>query len=178
LFLARDDLDRTTGRRDLLLGGRGRTVRLHGELLGELAVAENLDRVDQLRNETEAAEHADVDRRARLEQGLEGGHVDRERLDAVHVLEPALRNAARHGHLTTLERVARAVVAGAGLLALDALTGRLALTRAATTAEPLLLLGRAGVRVEIVERNRVVRHGELSRTRRGIWRGFLVRATE
>ena len=95
-------------------------------------------------------------------------HVDRERLDAVRVLEAALRNAARHRHLTTFEREARAVVTGAGLLALDALTGRLARTRAATAAEPLLGLGGARVRVEVVQRDR---HGTFSR-RRGIWRGI------
>ena len=72
-------------------------------------------------------------------------------LHAVRVLEAALRNAARHRHLTTLELEARAVVTGASLLALDALTGRLASARAAAAAEALLGLGGPGVRVEIVQ---------------------------
>src|SRR5262249_9401109 len=98
-----------------------------------------------------------------VEHALERGDVDRERLDAVRVLEAALRDAARHRHLAALEREARAVVTGAGLLALHALAGGLARTRAAAAPEALLRLRGAGIRVEIVQRDR---HGKLA-TRRG-----------
>ena len=59
------------------------------------------------------------------------------------VLEPALREAALHRHLTALEAEARAVVAGAGLLALDALARLLAGARAGAAAEALAVAGRA-----------------------------------
>jgi hypothetical protein len=85
----------------------------------------------------------EVDRRAGVERLLEGRDVDRERLDAERVLEAALRDAHLERHLTALEADARAVVAGASLLALDALTGGLARARAAAAAETLLGLGRA-----------------------------------
>ena len=58
---------------------------------------------------------------AGVEALVERADVDREDLDAERVLEAALRKPALHRHLTAFEAEARAVVAGAGLLALDAL---------------------------------------------------------
>ena len=114
-------------------------VRLDRELLGELALAEDLDVLDELRARGPCARSASRSTVAPASNILlERRDVDRERLDAVRVLEAALRDPARHRHLTTLEREARAVVTRASLLALDALTGRLARARAATAAEPLL----------------------------------------
>src|SRR6185312_7592786 len=80
--------------------------------------------------------------------------------DAVRVLETTLRNAARHRHLTALEREACAVVTGPRFLALDALTGRLASARATTATKTLLGLRGSCIRLEIVQRDR---HLEYSR---------------
>src|SRR5262245_40176548 len=154
---ARDDLESTARALDLLArGGRG-AVRLDHELLGQLALAENLDVLGELANQTLGAQRVEIDRRAGVEFLVEGGDVDRHgdgHALAIRVLEPALGDAPRHRHLATLERVPRPVVTRAGLLALHALTGRLALARAATAAETLLLPGGAGVGVEIVQRDR------------------------
>src|SRR5262249_15469705 len=98
-----------------------------------------------------------VDRRAGVEDLAERRDVDRERVHPVRVLEPALRDTARHRHLAAFEGEPSAVVAGASLLALDALTRRFAGARAATAAEPLLGPVRAFVRVEVVQRDRHVR---------------------
>jgi len=125
--------------------------------LVSLALAEDLDVLDELGHEALRAQRREIDRGAGVEDRLERRDVDRERLDAVRILEATLRDPARHRHLSTLEREARAVVTGAGLLALHALTGGLARTRAATAAEPLLGLRGARIRVEIVQRDR---HGE------------------
>ena len=137
-------VDSAAGLLDLRLRGRRRgAVSLDGELLGQLAFAEDLDVSTSLGTMPFVRSDLEVDRRAGIEHLLEQRDVDRERFDAVRVLEAALRNTARHRHLTTLEREARAVVTRAGLLALDALTGRLASTRAATATKALLHLGRA-----------------------------------
>src|SRR5690606_10875991 len=53
-----------------------------------------------------------------------------------------------------LEREPRAVVTGAGLLALDALAGRLARARATTATQTLLGLRGSSVRGELVQRDR------------------------
>src|SRR5262245_26313450 len=100
--LGRDDLDGAARGSDLRLRGLARPVSFDRELLGELALAEDLDRVGELGHEALRAQRFDVYRRARSEHLVERRDVDRERFDAVRVLEATLRNAARHRHLTTL----------------------------------------------------------------------------
>src|SRR5262245_35483733 len=107
---ARDDLESTARALDLLArGGRG-AVRLDHELLGQLALAENLDVLGELANQTLGAQRVEIDRRAGVEFLVEGGDVDRHddgHALAIRVLEPALGDAPRHRHLATLERVPR-----------------------------------------------------------------------
>src|SRR5262249_55032145 len=135
-----------------------------------VALGKSLDVLGELGRQVRRAELDDGDRGARDEQLVERRDVDRKMLHPVRVLEPAFRDAARHRHLTTLEREPRAVVSGPCLLALHALAGRLAFTRAAAAAEPLLLAGCAGCGVQIMERDR---HGALFCSgpgAAGIWR--------
>src|ERR1051325_2046738 len=147
------DLDRAARLLDLLLRGGRCAKRLDRELLGDLALAEDLDVLDELGDQALGAQRVEFDGRAGIEHALERRDVDRERLDAERVLEPALGDPARHRHLTALEPQPRAVVARASLLALDALAGGLAGARAATATEALLRLGGAGVGMEVVQRN-------------------------
>src|ERR1041384_6169904 len=126
------DLDRAARLLDLLLRGGRCAKRLDRELLGDLALAEDLDVLDELGDQALGAQRVEIDGRAGIEHALERRDVDRERLDAERVLEPTLGDPARHRHLTALEPQPRAVVARASLLALDALAGGLAGARAAT----------------------------------------------
>src|SRR5688572_6118204 len=152
--LSLDNLEAATGGLDLRLRSLAGAVRLDRELLGQLALAEDLDRLDELGNDAARAQRLHVDGRAGIEDLVERRDVDRERFDAVRVLEAALGNAARHRHLATFEREASTVVTRPRLLTLDALTGGLASARAATATKTLLGLRGSGVRVEIVQRDR------------------------
>ena len=80
-----------------------------------------LTRVERRGTRPAALQRREVDRAPAAKRSSSVAHVDREDLLAEGVLEAALREAALHRHLTALEAEARAVVAGAGLLALDAL---------------------------------------------------------
>ena len=94
------------------------------ELLRQLALAEDLHRLEPSAAPCPAPCSA-VDGRPSpgSKRSSSVADVDREDLRAERVLEAALREAALHRHLAALEAEARAVVAGAGLLALDALAG-------------------------------------------------------
>src|SRR5688572_19455391 len=80
-----------------LLLGRGREeVRVHRELLGERAVAEDLHEVGRAGHEALLLERVDRDL-ARVEAGADVAEVDGEDLLLeARVGEPALRDAARH----------------------------------------------------------------------------------
>src|SRR4051794_25330855 len=88
----RNNLDGAAGLLDLRLRDGARALRDDRELLGQLALAEDLHVVDELGHEALRAERLEVHRGARVEDRLERGDVDRERLDAVRILEAALRD--------------------------------------------------------------------------------------
>src|SRR5262249_16151980 len=135
---------------DLLLGRGREGRRLDDELLGEVALAQDLHGLEAARHHARALQRGQVHRPAR-EALLERADVDGEDLLADGVLEPLLREAALHRHLTALEAEARAVVAGAGLLALDALAGLLARARARAAADALAVAGRPARALESVQ---------------------------
>src|SRR6185369_1769358 len=99
------------------------------ELLLEVPLAQDLHGGEAARDHAGPLQGRQVDD-ARREALLERADVDREQLRPERVLEPLLGEAALHRHLTALEAEARAVVTGAGLLALDALARLLAGARA------------------------------------------------
>src|SRR5262249_22097178 len=142
LHLAGDDLDRTARLLDLLLGRSGEGRRLDRELLGQLALAEDLHRRPGARNHPGALQRGQVDDAGRKAL-LDGAHVDREDLLPERVLEALLGEAALHRHLPALEADPGAVMSGAGLLALDALARLLAGARARPAADALAVARRA-----------------------------------
>src|SRR5262249_28599677 len=125
--------------------------RLDDELLGEVALTQDLHRLVAAGHHAGALQRRQVDRAGR-EALLERADVDGEDLRAERVLEALLAEAALHGHLAALEAEARAVVTRAGLLALDALAGLLARARAHATADALAVTGRAARALESVKR--------------------------
>src|SRR6185436_9569243 len=133
----------------LLLRGRREEVRDHGQLLVELAVAQDLDQLRRTRHQALILERFDGDL-AGVEAGRKIAHVDGEDLLLEPIVgEAALGNAAGHRRLAAFEpRLGNAVVSGARLLALLALAGGLVETRAVTTAEALLVADRALVRLQ------------------------------
>lgn len=104
-------------------------MHLEGELLVQVAVAENLHPLGSLVNETRELEGVHVDHCSRLEGVGEGLHVDRRHLDGKKVAEAALRQTTLDWGLPALE-VRLAEVAGVtGLLTLLPLASGLALIR-------------------------------------------------
>ena len=148
LRLAAEPGDRAAGRLDLLARGRREAVRRDGQLLRQLAVAEDLDvdaRVpDQARplsssgvtsRPVEALEVADVDRTV-----LRPVRADRHRV--LRVRAALLAEAHVDRHLAALEAGAHLVRARARLLALDPAARVAALARAQAAADALAVLAR------------------------------------
>ena len=140
---------------DLRLGG-GRAGDLHGELLRELAVAEDLDLRLLVVREARLRERLDRDLGAGFELLLEVRNVDGERLRVERgVVEAALRKTTDERHLAAFEHQF-VLVTLARLLALLSLAGRLAHARAASAADALpALAGARGVskRIEFHDGN-------------------------
>ena len=127
--------NRTAGLLDLRLGG-GRAGDLHGELLRELAVAEDLDLRLLVVREARLRERLDRDLGAGFELLLEVRNVDGERLRVERgVVEAALRKTTDERHLAAFEHQF-VLVTLARLLALLSLAGRLAHARAPLLAHP------------------------------------------
>lgn len=140
---------------DLRLGG-GRAGDLHGELLRELAVAEDLDLRLLVVREARLRERLDRDLGAGFELLLEVRNIDGESLSIERgIVETALGQAANQRHLTTFEQQLM-LMAFTGLLALLALARRLAHARAAAATDALpALAGARGVskRIEFHDGN-------------------------
>src|SRR5437588_2088722 len=139
-----DDLLRLAARfLDLLLRRRGELVRLDGDGLGQVAVAEDLETV------LLALDGPGLDQLVEIDLGqaeaLEDADVDERVLDAEGVGEPALGNPALQRHLAALE-ADEVHVAGAGLLALAAAAGGLAGAARLAATDPLLLFHAAAGR--------------------------------
>src|SRR5690606_22968946 len=117
-------------------------VRMDGEVLRELAVAEDLDQVVAPLDEALRLEGLDVDRRAGVEH-LEGADVDVRHAGGERVAEPALRQAALHRRLAAVEVQLVDVALRPGLLALLAAGGGLAHAGAGAATDALALLDRA-----------------------------------
>src|SRR5215212_10833097 len=150
---------------DLLAGGLRETVRVHGEPLAELAVAEHLDRDGAARGQAGSAQRVGRDLGARVEARLEVGQVHglRTRAELLERHRLLHRRAAQlaHAHvdrvLAALEANALArAAAGAG--ALVPAPRRLAGARAVPAADSLALLARALVRAEGVEPDTALSH--------------------
>src|SRR5436309_3777246 len=135
-FNLRDLLAGAPCRFDLLPGRRGELRRVHGELLGELAVAEDFDAVVLALDQAGLAQRRLVDGRAVVET-LEVRDVHHGVLLLEDVGEAALREAAVQRHLAAFES-AHAREAGARLLPLFAGAGGLAVARSRTAAHALL----------------------------------------
>ena len=125
-------------------------MRRDGQLLRQIAVAEDLDAVELAADELGAAERRLVDRLARLED-LEVADVDRLRDVRIVRPEAALREATLHRRLAALEVQLVDVALRASLLALLAMAGGLAEAGADAASDAALLGGRALGRLELGE---------------------------
>src|SRR5258708_26753313 len=135
-FTLRDLLAGTACRFDLLPGRGGELRRVHGELLGQLAVAEDLDAVVAALDHPGLTQRRLVDRGAAFES-LQVGQVHDRVVGLEDVRETALRQAPMKRHLATFE-AEHAGVARARLLTLLAAAGSLAVARAGTAPHALL----------------------------------------
>src|SRR3954452_18029378 len=153
-----DDDRGTAGGLDGLASGAAERVRVHGELLGERALGEDLDRDVLAAAQALGLQRVERDLVAGLEAPLEVLEVDRLRVRAeglerhrlLHVRAAQLAHPHVDGHLPALE-VRPALSAGARARALLAAAGRLAGARALAAADALARLARARRRLEGVQ---------------------------
>src|SRR5207237_6619189 len=110
-------------------------VRLDGDRLRQLAVAEDLEPILADLDGARLDELVEVD--LGQAQRLEVADVDQRVLYPERVGEPALRDAALDRHLAAFE-AGEVHVAGAGFLALAATAGGLALAAGLAAPDPLL----------------------------------------
>src|SRR5258706_9258784 len=148
-FTLRDLLAGTARRFDLLPGRLGELHRMHGELLGQLAVSEDLDPVVPALDETGLAQRRLVDRGPVVE-ALQVGKVHDGVIFLEDVVEATLREAAVQRHLAAFE-AEHARVAGARLLPLLAAAGRLAVARAWSATDALFRVTRTLFGFEFAE---------------------------
>src|SRR5258708_28094482 len=148
-FTLRYLLAGTACRFDLLPGRCGEFRRVHGELLGQLAVAEDLDAVVAALDYSGLTQRRLVDRGAAFE-ALQIGQVHDRVVCLEDVRETALRQAPMQRHLATFE-AEHAGVARARLLALLAAAGGLAVARAGTAPHTLLRVAGALLWFEVTE---------------------------
>ena len=125
-------------------------MRGDGELLGELAIAEDLQALDTATDELGSAERRLVHVGAGVEH-LEVADVHVRRGDRERVAEAALREAALHRGLTALEVQLVDVALRASLLTLLTTAGSLAETGADAAPHAELLRVGAGGRLELGE---------------------------
>src|SRR3954453_2100700 len=150
---------------DPLAGGLRELVRVHGELLGELAAAEDLDRHVALGGQAGALERGQVHRRAVVEAALE--------VVQVHVLRVRPERLQRHRHLLfwtaqlAAPHVGRVLVAPeagpllrarARAIALVAAARGLAVPGAVAAADALAVAPRALGGLEVVQADLVGLH--------------------
>src|SRR5712691_6739326 len=133
-----DQLDLPAGLLDLLARLRAHLVRAHGDGLGQIAVAEDLQPVPAVLERAGGQQPLDGHRLLGID-AFQVGHVDDGVLHPERVGEPPLGDAALDGHLPTLE-ADEVHVAGAGLLSLPAAAGRLAGPAGLSPAYPLPFL--------------------------------------
>ncbi len=133
-----DQLDLPAGLLDLLARLRAHLVRAHGDGLGQIAVAEDLQPVPAVLERAGGQQPLDGHRLLGID-ALQVAHVDDGVLHPERVGEAPLRDAALDGHLPTLE-ADEVHVAGAGFLSLPAAAGRLAGPARLAPPYPLLFL--------------------------------------
>src|SRR3954465_759836 len=133
-----DQLDRAAGLLDFFPRRRGHLVRPHGDRLGDVAVAEDLEPVLVPLDHARFFEGVRADGSGRLE-AFQESHVDHRILDPEMVREAAFRHAALDGHLPTFEPD-EVHVAGARFLPLAAPSGGLPEPARLPAADPLLFL--------------------------------------
>src|SRR5699024_6326685 len=108
---------------DFFFGGGSVRSDLDVDRLGQFAIAQHLDAVQRLGDDAGLQQSLGINSRAGLEL-LEVRHFDGNILRSENVVETALRQTALQGHLAAFK--AGLLDAGAGLLALVAVTGGLA----------------------------------------------------
>src|SRR5258706_15601664 len=139
----------TACRFDLFAGRFRELGGLHGQLLGELAVAEHLDAVVPTLDQTSLTKFGLINRGAVVE-ALEVGEVH-DRVDLLEdVGKSALGQAAMQRHLSAFES-AHAREAAAGLLSLFTASGGLAVARTWAAADALLRVARGFLGFEVAQ---------------------------
>jgi len=136
---------------DLGLGGRRELRGGDLERAGDFTVAENLDRLLALADQTGRGQRRGVDLRDRGIQRAELADVEDRDLGAEFVIvEAALGQLAVKGHLAAFKTGADAA-AGTGRLALATATGGLAVAAAFAAADTLLAVHGTGDVLEFVK---------------------------
>src|SRR6516162_7905662 len=150
----RDHLKCAASLGDFLLGGSAKGMGVNGELVLELAIAENFDPVSGAPDEAMRPQQLRSNRLTRGEH-VQFLKVNHRVLDSERIVKTALRNAAVQRHLPAFKS-APTRIPTAGLLALVARTRRLAELRTHASAHAHFALARATGRPEGRQRNRVV----------------------
>src|SRR5260221_3635074 len=148
-FTLRDLLAGTACPFDLLPCRRRELGRVHGELLGQLSIAETLDAVVDALDYAGLSQRSFVDRGAVFE-ALQIGQVHDRMFFLEDVGEPALRQPAMQRHLAAFE-AEHPGVTRARLLAFLASAGSLAVAGAGTAPHALLSVTGAFLWFEVTE---------------------------
>src|SRR5260370_9413563 len=143
----RYDLERTTRLGNLFLGRRAERLRMNRQLGGQLAIAEDLDRVSGAAHKTMRAEQLRRNRLARWEN-VQFRQVHNRVRHAKRVMKAALRHAPVQRHLSALKATA-ARIAAARLLSLVAGACGLAKLGTHPAADANFALARARRRLQI-----------------------------
>src|SRR3954454_21758643 len=153
-----DDLTGAARRLDLLTSRLREAVGVHGQRLGELSAAEDLDRDSLAGGQPDATEGVEVHGGAVVEAGVEvlevhGLRVRPERLERHrHLLVRAAQLAHPHVDRVLAALEAGAVLgAGAGAVTLVPAAGGLPVARAMAAADALAVLARPRGRRQVVE---------------------------
>src|ERR1700687_1852594 len=146
---SRYDLERATCFGNFFLGGRAESMRVNGDLAGQLTVAENFYPVAVAANETVRAQQL---RRHYFagRKNVQFREVQNRILDAEQVVKAALGHAAMQRHLAAFKSTA-ARIAAAGFLSLVAGTGSFTQLGAHAAANAHLAMTRANGRAKIRE---------------------------
>src|SRR6266481_2730728 len=151
----RYDLERTTRFGNLFLGRRAERLRMNRQRGGQLAIAEDLDRVSGAAHKTMRAEQLRRNRLARWEN-VQFRKVHNRVRHAKRIMKAALRHAPVQRHLSAF-KAAAARIAAARLLSLVAGARCFAELRTHAAADANFLLARARGRLQVRKREGAAR---------------------